>query len=255
VLRLKQQGLGKGEPLLIIHGWGMNSSVWKAVAKDLERHFQVTWLDLPGHGNNSDIQAENLLAIVDKILPVIKKPTHIIGWSLGGLIAQEILKQSPELIKKIVLVASTPRFSQSQDWKNAMSTEVLQAFSDNLQKDIKGTIKRFIALQFIDVKGSQTIQRELREKLLSDLPAESALMTGLDILQYQDLRHEPIKHDNLWILGERDRLVPVEVKQDLATLFSNANIKVISGAGHAPFMTHPKEFVAIVIDFLTAKIR
>ncbi|RTZ67226.1 MAG: pimeloyl-[acyl-carrier protein] methyl ester esterase [Aquificaceae bacterium] len=250
---LNKQDVAVREPLLVIHGWGMNSSVWESIDKYLRQDFHITYLDLPGHGKSREVQANSLAEIVDYILPSIKYPTHIMGWSLGGLVAQEIIHRSPELIKKVILVASTPRFSQSEGWQNAMSKDVLNTFSDNLLKDSKGTIKRFISLQFMGVKDSQIIQREWRDRLLKNLPAEQALAVGLDILQHQDFRQLTIKHKNLWILGGKDRLVPVEIVDDLSKLFSNANIEIISGAGHAPFMTHSKQFAECVMTFLTSK--
>jgi len=132
---LNKQGVVVREPLLVIHGWGMNSSVWKSIDKYLRQDFLVTYLDLPGHGKSREVQANSLAEIVDYILPSIKYPMHIMGWSLGGLVAQEIIRRSPELIKKVILVASTPRFSQSEGWQNAMSKDVLNTFSDNLLKD------------------------------------------------------------------------------------------------------------------------
>ena len=253
VLRSKKQGVANGDSLLVLHGWGMNISVWDTVKESLEGQFQVIWLDLPGHGDNHEVHAQNLAEIVDHILPLIKHPMHIMGWSLGGLIAQEVMRQRPELVKRVVMVASTPRFSDSCNWKNAMSREVLEAFSDNLLKDIQGTIKRFIALQFMGVKGSQAIQRELRDNLLKNLPDEAALMLGLDILKYQDFRKLTTDHQQLWVLGEKDRLVPVKIESDLRRLFPAASLKIISDAGHAPFMTHPEQFENTVIEFLTAK--
>ena len=250
---LNQQNVVVDEFLLVIHGWGMNSSVWNNIDKHIGQYFQITYIDLPGHGQNNEMQTRSLSEIVDYILPLIKHPTHIMGWSLGGLVAQEIIRRCPELIKKVIIVASSPFFSQSEGWENAMPKDVLNTFSDNLLKDIKGTIKRFIALQFMGVKGSQLVQRELRDNVLKNLPAELALTTGLNILQYQDFRQLIIKHETLWILGEKDRLVPVEIGGDLRKLFPDANIEIIVGAGHAPFMTHSEQFLDIVIKFLTSK--
>lgn len=235
---------------MIIHGWGMNSSAWGGISKQLEESFSVTWIDLPGHGINTDVQANSIEEIAQHILPHIEQDTLLMGWSLGGLVAQEVIKQKPDLIKKLVMVASTPRFSQSDAWPHAMSVDVLAAFADNLKNDLEGTIKRFIALQFMGIKGAQAIQRALREDVLSNVPDNKALNTGLDILQNQDYRDLTINHPQLWVLGEKDRLVPVEIAADLKALHSDAVVTVLKGNGHAPFMTQPDLFASTVIDFL-----
>jgi len=252
-LTVKRRGITGGVPLLVLHGWGMNSSAWQAVATAFEKKFHVIWVDLPGHGDNHQVDANNLSEIVALISPLITQPTHIMGWSLGGLIAQGVIQQQPELIRSVVMVASTPRFSQSGRWHHAMPDEVLSTFSENLISDIKGTIKRFIALQFMQVKNSQVIQRNLREHILGNIANKHALNVGLQILQQQDFLDIKIEQQQLWLLGGKDRLIPIKMKNDLALLHPHAIIEEITEAGHAPFMTHPQQFVDIVIPFLMAK--
>lgn len=252
-LTYTRTGRTDGEPLLVLHGWGMNSFVWQMIADDLERNFQVIWLDLPGHGDNHPVQANNLEEIIALILPVLTQPMHIMGWSLGGLIAQGIVHQRPDLIKRMVMVASTPKFSQTELWQNAMPQESLYAFSKGLLKDTQGTIKRFIALQFMGVKGSPLIQRELRQAVLENLPNEKALQVGLTLLQQLDFRDLQMKQEQLWILGGKDRLIPVAMEHDLRFLYPNAKIERMESAGHAPFMTHPQPFIECVINFLMMK--
>jgi pimeloyl-[acyl-carrier protein] methyl ester esterase len=249
-LNFEMGGVATGDHLLVLHGWGMNASVWQGVTADLEQHFQVMWLDLPGHGVNYNVQANDLTAIVAMILPLLKQRTHLMGWSLGGLIAQEMVRQRPDLIKRVIMVATTPRFSQTESWNNAMPNALLAAFADGLANDLQGTLKRFIALQFIGVKNSQVIQRQLRVAILANQPNQIALQVGLEILQQQDFINLKMVQQQLWILGEKDRLVPVEVKMELANLYPDAVIEVIKKAGHAPFMTHPKFFIERVLHFL-----
>jgi pimeloyl-[acyl-carrier protein] methyl ester esterase len=252
-LTYTRKGVPDGDPLLVLHGWGMNSSVWQMIANDFERNFQVIWLDLPGHGDNHQVQANSLDDIVALILPLLTQPAHIMGWSLGGLIAQEIVRQRPDLVKQVVMVTSTPRFSQIEQWQNAIPMDLLATFFTNLSNDIQGTIKRFIALQFMGVKDSQSIQRELRQTILANLPSENALQLGLRILQQQDFRDLKMTQQQLWILAEKDRLIPVGIKDDLLNLYPDAQIKIIKSAGHAPFMTHSQQFIDYVIDFISSK--
>ena len=254
-LKFKRQGLANGASLLVLHGWGMNSSAWQMITKDLEQLFQVTWVDLPGHGNNHDVVADNLSDIVSLIFPLITQPTHIMGWSLGGLIAQEVIHQRPQLIKRVIMIASTPRFSQSKHWHHAMPNKLLSAFSKGLIKDLNGTIKRFIALQFIGVKESKSLQQELIASIFQSLPNQKSLQVGLKILQQQDFLNLKMTQQQLWLFGGKDRLIPIEMKNDLSILYPSAIIAEIAEAGHAPFMTHPQEFMHIIKHFLVQNTR
>ncbi|MCK5918764.1 MAG: pimeloyl-ACP methyl ester esterase BioH [Cocleimonas sp.] len=245
-----KKGVPDGDPLLVLHGWGMNASVWQMIANDLECNFQVIWLDLPGHGDNHHVCANNIDDIIALILPLLTQPTHLMGWSLGGLVAQGIVQLRPDLIKRVVMIASTPKFTQTEPWQNAMPQDVLAAFSKGLLKDTQGTIKRFIALQFMGIKDSQLIQRELRQSVLANLPNDDALQVGLNILQQQDFRDLNMSQEQLWILGGKDRLIPIEIEDNLRNLYPDAQVERIESAGHAPFMTHPQLFIKLVINFL-----
>lgn len=155
---------------MLLHGWGMNSHVWEPIKEALESRYHLVCLDLPGHGFNKHLDAKNLDHIVDLVADVTPEDTHIVGWSLGGLVAQALAQKIPNKIRSLTLVASTPRFSQSlqNDWTNAMSHEVLNKFADNLKHDPVKTIKGFIALQFIGVKESKQVQDDLISHILND---------------------------------------------------------------------------------------
>jgi len=254
---------GDGEPLIVLHGWGMNSAVWESVRPALEAQYCVSWVDLPGHGSNSDVIAHNMDEIVELILPAIPDGAHLMGWSLGGLIVQAIVEKltekSSNKINSVTLVASTPRFSQkfsqstgegADKWLHAMSLDVLGNFANNLKKDFEGTLKRFIALQFMGVKNTKVMQRELTENILATPPKMFALELGLQILMHSDFRNARHKIPQHWILAERDRLIPKEVINDLKLLRPDDQITLLENTGHAPFMTNPEEFIDCVCPFI-----
>lgn len=88
------------------------------------------------------------------------------------------------------------------------------------------------------------------------LPATKALRCGLQILQEVDLREtwRQLGVPTLHALGERDNLVPAAVKDDLLALQPSAQVAVVSGAAHLPFLSAPAEFLACVNAFLAAQV-
>ena len=279
----------KAESLVVLHGWGMNSSVWKRIRADLEASFSVIWVDLPGHGKNTLVEASSLDEIVDLIMPVIPDGAHLMGWSLGGLVAQSIVQKASNKIKTLTLIASTPRFSQAENWKHAMSQSVLENFAKNLQNDPEATLKRFIALQFMGVKEGVKDSKKIQQELINDVLLVlrqnqkyvmqkmqirdrnifrkqnekslkkggggysyylDALKLGLELLTHTDFRQDNPDIPQHWIFAKKDRLVPAEVINDLKLMRPDAQITLLENAGHAPFMTHPDEFIASVLAFL-----
>ncbi len=273
-LFVKTSGNKKGDALLMLHGWGMNSGAWEAIRPALERKYFIHWVDLPGYGDNTSIVATNMDDVVNLVIPHIPENTHIVAWSLGGLVAQAIIKKvsknSTAMIKSLTLVASSPKFSQSDDWEHAISHEILDGFSKNLQEDSEATLKRFVALQFMGVKGSKALQKALINEILAENKYKSskkggggynkntenthfeALNLGLDILKHADYRNNRHKIPQHWILGDKDRLIPPLLINDLNLLRPDDQITLLENTGHAPFMTHPEEFLACMNPFIAS---
>ncbi len=245
---------GQGPALLLIHGWGMNGDVWEGLLPALEPHFRVTTVDLPGHGRSvDDIGAFTLPALAGAIADIAPAPTHVVGWSLGGLVATQFALDYPERAQRLALVASAPRFVQDDDWPDGVAPEVLEGFADGLVADFQGTIRRFIAIQAIGSEHARDQQRTLRERVFRHgNPQPRALERGLDILQQADLRPRlpELRCDTLLINGEHDTLFrPAAARQTLA-LMARARLEIIDGAGHAPFLSHPDRFLTSLTPFL-----
>jgi pimeloyl-[acyl-carrier protein] methyl ester esterase len=251
---------GSGAPLLLIHGWGMHGGMWGGVAEKLAQHFRVLAVDLPGHGFSADIShfpfpVSNFTMdyIVDELSAQFGEPLNVCGWSLGGQIAMRWAMRYPQQVNRLVLVASTPSFVRREGWKYALSEEILQEFATNLQQHYALTLKRFLALQ---VRGSEQ-EREwltvLRDTLFSrGEPDLKALQSGLEILRDCDLRSAlpDVQQPVLVMAGERDTLAPLQASQYLASHTPNGQLALIKGAAHAPFLSHPDEFMKHMMRFL-----
>lgn len=245
---------GQGPDLVFLHGWGMHSEIWRPVLPLLENHFRLTLVDLPGHGRSRDISADAIDDVVNSLRAVVPAVAGWVGWSLGGQVAMRFGERFPERVDKLLLVASNPCFIQKTGWPNALDPELLQQFSDELQQDWQGTIRRFIALQFLGTAVSAQTLRHLQEQMIS-LPADSmALRRGLHWLQTVDFSQQvtalemPVK----FLLGRLDRLVPRQLEQTLSSI--GIETQVMKGAGHAPFISHPDVFCSVVNEFFNPDI-
>jgi pimeloyl-[acyl-carrier protein] methyl ester esterase len=194
--------------------------------------------------------------IVDELAAQFDEPLAVCGWSLGGQIALRWAMRHPQQISRLALVASTPCFVRQPGWECALAAETLAEFAAALQQDYTLTLRRFLALQ---VRGSER-ERELLAALRGALasrgvPDLGALQAGLEILRDCDLRgalpgiHQPA----LVVAGERDTLTPPQAARYLAAQLPDARLVLIEGAAHAPFLSHPDEFVMQLKRFMENK--
>lgn len=243
---------GPGCPdLVLIHGWGLHGSVWHDVVSELGKDFTVHCVDLPGHGNSPLLEEqydlENIATAVASALSLITMNNiHLLGWSFGGMVATQMALNSPHWIDKLILVATNLRFTRDDDWLTAMDPDVLDSFADMLEHDYEKTLERFFALQLLGLPDQKTILKNLRQRLIYKRePDIRALRGGLAILREADLREDArgLSQSVQLIMGEKDKLVPIEAAEKIAKYIPSAGVVKFPKTGHAPFLTHPTQFV------------
>lgn len=252
-MSLHVERIGSGAPLVFIHGWGMHSGVWSDVAQRLSADFSVHSVDLPGFGASTALPKADLDSLVQSLSEHFSAPVNVCGWSLGGQVAMHWAVREPTKVNKLIVVTSTPCFTERDDWLFGLSSEVLEKFAAELEQNHRTTLRRFISLQLRGSENERELLIKLREQLFSrGEPDMSALRGGLAILRDADQRNEVegIKQQTLVIAGQRDKLTPPEASYYLAQVIPRARVIEIEGAAHAPFLSHPDIFIEHVKSFL-----
>ncbi|MCB5186309.1 pimeloyl-ACP methyl ester esterase BioH [Methylobacillus gramineus] len=252
---------GSGRPLVLIHGWGMHGGVWQPVVKKLAKHFELHIVDLPGMGFSQDISAESLPGIIQALLPQLPAEADVCGWSLGGLVSMNLALTQPQRVRRLVLVGSTPRFintaaDSQHPWVNGMAAAVFEKFARQVGEDYQTTLLKFLTLQCMGACDARATIKQLRLALAErPVPSASALQQALNVLLDNDLRAQvaSLQQETLLIHGDRDTLAPVQAANWLAQHLPAAQLRVIAGAGHAPFLSHAAQFVESLTEFLQAE--
>lgn len=243
---------GHGPDLVLLHGWGFHSGIWQPILQKLIPHFTVHLIDLPGFGRSPSIPNYTLEHVVTEILNVVPKRAIYLGWSLGGIIALALAHHAPSRIEKSILVASSPRFLEDDDWPG-VKAQILTHFSHELQNNYHHTLSRFFKAQLRDAHLETAIALDVKNHLYQyGEPDAHSLNGGLHILQTADLRHEikNIASPMLFILGRLDTMIPVAVADAIQTINPNAQCTILQKAGHIPFLSHAEEFIQHIMNFL-----
>jgi pimeloyl-[acyl-carrier protein] methyl ester esterase len=246
---------GVGPQLVLLHGWGYHSGAWRSLVHRFAACFRVTLVDLPGHGRSEMLpQGQRLEEVAKAIAAAVPSPAFWLGWSLGGLVALQVAIQFPQQVDKLVLVASTPRFVSGPDWSTAVPSEVFAGFEKALEGNLQDTLQRFVLLQSQGAAQAKKTFQWLSSPLSLSLHLDNkaGLKTGLVLLRESDLRAGlgAVRCPTLVIRGEQDRLVPPQVGEWLCARLPQGRLYSIPGAGHVPFLSHPKLFAAAVEHFL-----
>lgn len=243
---------GAGEDLALLHGWGMHGGIWNGVRDALARRFRVHCVDLPGYGASPSCRPYDLKHLATIMAESLPSRVNVLGWSLGGLLAQRWALDHPRQVARLMLVGATPCFVQRPDWPHGIEATVLEAFGCELERDFAATLLRFLSLQTRGGDEARAVLKTLRATLFArGEPSTEVLAAGLRLLLESDLRGE-IGHlaPPLHILhGERDMLAPADAARWLHQQVPGAQLTLIDGCAHAPFLSHPDAFLRAVTEF------
>jgi len=256
---------GQGIPLVLIHGWGLNSGVWQPLAKKLATFFKVITVDLPGYGLNIDnnIEDYSLTNISNKIVEAVNEPAVYLGWSLGGLVATDIAKRYQHDALALITVASSPCFveqlsvTEQTTWCG-IKPPLLNAFHHQLAKDTKKTIDGFLKIQAM---GSPHIRQNLKEIntliFQYEMPTRQTLDDSLALLEEVDLREglSSLTLPFLRLYGRLDSLIPKTVATFVDDLAPNSESYMFPHASHAPFISHPNDFFEVLNTWMMNNVK
>src|SRR2546421_3033117 len=110
---LRVARIGAGEPLLLINGLGANLEMWQPLVGALAGERELIAFDLPGTGRSAQprwpLRMPHLAQVVTELLDELGHDRlDVLGYSLGGIVAQELAHRDPDRIRRLVLCATTP---------------------------------------------------------------------------------------------------------------------------------------------------
>ncbi|MEJ2471584.1 MAG: alpha/beta fold hydrolase [Desulfuromonadales bacterium] len=256
--QLRWYEAGQGRPVVLLHGWSTSAAAFGELADLLQDSCHVLIPDLPGHGHSSPAPINDslgLAAVLAAWLQTVVSGIEVtlVGWSLGGMVALEMAAAGHLPLHRLVLIASTPRFTNAADWPHGLPATQVRALSRNLARRFEATLGEFFALTFAGEKLSPETLRRIRNRAVhnSPLPDRDAASALLKFLATQDQRHllPRITLPTLVLHGEEDRITPPGAGQALAERLPDSMFIGFAGLGHAPFLSSPQDVAVALREF------
>lgn len=251
---------GRGEPVLLIHGFGASSYSWRKVMPGLAENYRVTALDLYGFGwterpddwnrYTRDGQVELILEVMDALG---LDDAHIVGHSYGGSISMALAADHPGRVRSMVLVNSAAVDYPMNRRKWFARVGLFNWIYVRGLALRTSTVERVMYEAYFD---DSLVTDELVENYLDRLRVEGASQgyRGLSrplpaSQQPRDIRYQDIDVPTLILWGAQDQVITIEVGRYHADLFPDIRFVAIEGAGHAPMEEKPTEFVEELTAF------
>lgn len=232
--------------LTLLHGWGFNSLIWASNIPHLNSKFDITKIDLNGHGNQLySPKYEDIDFYLDDLITSIPENSDILGWSLGGIIALKLKNKYPDKINNIILCCSTPCFISNPSWAYGVAPSVWEKFSGELLTNKERAIKDFLLLQTMNLPNAKILFQELTEIMYQSPPHDiNGLQWGLNILKqdHRDLLNQTNNSQIKCIFGAKDLLINKNIQSWFAEKHPAIQTVMLVNSGHMPFITEPELF-------------
>jgi pimeloyl-ACP methyl ester carboxylesterase len=246
---------GSGEPVVLIHGLSMDSSTWFNQVPTLSQNYQVIVFDNRGVGQtdapdedySTEMMADDTVALL-KFLNV--DSAHILGFSMGGMVAQIIALKYPELVKSLLLNATAAQFPAKA--KHLVQTW-LRMLNENVSLETR--VREGFLWVYTDdfFEDDETVMASVNLAIDHPYPLSNHGFAGqVSALMKHNTRSQisQILVPTLVLIGKDDVLIPIEFSEELAVRIPKAELVILERGGHNCWIEFPELFNQAVMQFL-----
>ncbi len=265
-IKISYELKGTGFPILFIHGFGSKKEIWKPQIIELSEKFRTISLDLRGTGKSErpnypytmEIFADDIKGLLD-YLEI--KSIHLIGRSLGGMIAQNFVLKYPTYVDKLVLITTSPRFRDSAAIDIVVENRIkeIEMLKSNPEKAFWNKSRFLFHQKFRKELKANPKKKFYQAFSLEDLIEESKINPSKpqDIINQGnamkdhhtfDRLHE-IHNETLLLAASHDRFFPLTTMIEMNKKIQNSSLKIIQNAGHFMTLSRASEINNLLRDF------
>jgi 3-oxoadipate enol-lactonase len=247
-LHLRVEGPDSGPAVLFANSLGSDLRLWDKVLPLLPPGLRIIRYDKRGHGLSAvgggealQDHAEDAIAIITAFA---RGPVTFVGLSLGGLIAQAVAHQRPDLVRALVLSNTAARLGTAESW----AARIAAVEAGGLASIADAVMERWFAPAFRDTPDCALWRNMLTRTPAAGYIAACRTLADAD----QTAATATLRLPTLVIAGSEDGASPPALVRASANLIPGAAFHDIPGAGHLPPVETPAAWAALVAPFLKA---
>ena len=251
-VRITWESNGSGDPVLFLHGLGGGLLDWEPQVPAFSSKYRMLRLDVRGHGNSDKPKGKyEVEEFTRDAIAVLKaagvERTHVVGLSMGGMIALQLAVDAPAMVRSLVLVNTGPEVKAENAaerlalWQRRFLTRFMsmEKFAD------------ILAGRLFPDPGQEAMRAEFHRRWSANDPA-AYRQSYLALLRWSVAdRISAIRAPTLVVHAELD-YTTFERKERWAKKIPGARMATIPGGRHAVSMDHAAEFNALVLEFIGA---
>ena len=243
---------GAGEPVILVMGLAYPSDMWFRVAPALARSHRVIRLDNRGAGRTGDVpgapytvetMADDVRAVLDE---AGETSAHVVGVSMGGLIAQELALTAPHRVRSLVLACTHPGAAHA-----VWDPEALALLAERGGLTPQQAAEASIPFNYAATTPRERIEEDWAVRLPLACTPQGYLAQVMGSSRWSGLERLPdLRVPTLVVHGEGDRLVPPANGRRIAHAVPGAELVVLPDANHLFFTDQPERTNHLLLDWL-----
>lgn len=248
--------LGKGHPIVMLHGSGPGVTAWgnwNKVFEPLSKNYRVIAPDMQGFGFSErkpdDVYSMNnwVQQTIDLFDALGIEKAHLVGNSFGGALALSMAIKYPERVDKLVLMGSMGvsfpiTYGLDQVWGYTPSEANMEKMLELFTYD-----HSFATPDLIKTRYESSIQEGFQESFHAMFPEPR--QNGVEAMAGNQAYIRDIQNETLIIHGRDDRVIPLSNSIELLHLIKNSELHVFGKCGHWTQIEHSEEFATLVLSF------
>jgi 3-oxoadipate enol-lactonase len=245
------QDAGQGPAVMLIHGVGADASSWDPIAASLADGFRALRLDLRGHGRSGHIEGDCALDdFVHDVIDVLDDAgiaqAHIVGFSLGGMIAQALALQHPDRVDRLVLLSAVAGRSAEERERVRQRLEILR--TQGIEAITGAAQERWFTPGFIE-RHPDLVRTRMAQLKQNHAASYGAAYTVFSLSDLGEKLHA-IRHRTLVATGEHDVGSNTRMASFMHEQIQDSTLHILPGLRHSVLVEAPDRVTSLLREFL-----
>lgn len=248
---------GRGKPLVLLHGYPFNRSLWNEQVAALSNSYRVIAPDLRGFGETDASREratmDRMARDVAELLDHLQIARAVVGGlSMGGYVALAFYKHFPSRVRALVL-ADTRAQADTEEGKQTRAQQAEKALAEGMAGIADGMLPKLLTPETVS-KHPEIVKR-VRDMMLKTKPdgAAAALM-GMAERDDQTPLLSKISTPTLIVVGSEDAITPVADSEKMHREIGGSRLVVVENAGHVSNLERTEQFNEALVDFLKTSL-
>lgn len=245
---------GAGLPVVFLHGFCEDKSIWEDFTEPVLAHATTICIDLPNFGQSPAMPQATIEKMAEAVIELLDflgvEKCILVGHSLGGYVGLAVAEFYPDRLLGFVMFHSTA-FEDSPERKEGRNKAMNNINQNGVEPFVRALIPSLFSPNQIESKHIKLAISTLVENA-KKLPAENLIYT-LEAMRNRKERIEILKQANfsiLFLIGKDDAAVPLEASIAQCYLAKNSIVHILAQVGHMGMIEAPKEFAKTMIAFI-----